>query len=183
MATGLKTTKINTPENGNKEKTLLKELFAEELKSNYWAEKQLSKVLLRMSKGATAIELSNAFKQHITITESHINRLEQTFKILGVPARGKKCESVDGLVKEAQQVMETTEKDTAVRDVALIISAQKIEHYEIAAYGSLVKLANTIGKPDIAHLMQQTLDEEKEADKILTQIAESGININADIER
>ena len=161
------------------EETKLKELFIEELKDIYWAEKHLTKALPKMKKAATSNELANAFEQHLTVTEAQIGRVEQVFELLGMSTRSKKCEAMEGLVKEAQAVIEDTEKGTATRDVALIIAAQKVEHYEIATYGSLTQLAKTMGRDDIASLMQQTLDEEKQADQLLTQLAESGININA----
>lgn len=161
------------------EETKLKELFVEELKDIYWAEKHLTKALPKMRKAATSNELANAFEQHLTVTENQIGRVEQVFELLDMTARAKKCEAMEGLVKEAQGVIEDTDKGSATRDVALIIASQKVEHYEIATYGSLVQLAKTMGRDDIATLMQQTLDEEKEADQLLTQLAESGININA----
>jgi ferritin-like metal-binding protein YciE len=164
------------------EETKLKELFVEELKDIYWAEKHLTKALPKLKKAATSTELANAFDQHLTITEAQIGRVEQVFELLGVPVRAKKCEAMDGLVKEAQAVIEDTDKGSATRDVALIIAGQKVEHYEIATYGSLTQLAKTMGRDDIATLMQQTLDEEKQADQILTDLAVSGININADNE-
>lgn len=164
------------------EQTKLKELFVAELRDIYWAEKHLTKALPRMQKAATSNELANAFAQHLTITESQIGRLEQAFEMMGITARAKKCEAMNGLVKEAEELIEDTDKGTATRDVALILAGQKVEHYEIATYGSLTQLAKTMGRDDIATLMQQTLDEEKQADQILTELAVSGININADNE-
>lgn len=164
------------------EGTMLKELFVDELKDIYWAEKHLTKALPKMSKGSTSEELANAFQEHLTVTEEQIKRIEQVFELLEMPARAKKCEAMDGLVKEAQSLMEDLPKGTIVRDAGLIIAAQKVEHYEIAAYGSLVQLAKTMGENEIANLLQETLDEEKEADQILTELAVSGINIGADNE-
>lgn len=164
------------------DRTMLTELFLDELKDIYWAEKHLTKALPKMQKAASSEELSSAFDDHLSVTEEQISRLEEVFEILDIPARGKKCEAMDGLVREGQQVMEELPKGTSVRDAGLIISAQKIEHYEIAAYGSLVQLAKTIGRQDVAELLQQTLDEEKEADQLLTELAESGINISAESE-
>lgn len=164
------------------EETMLKELFVDELKDIYWAEKHLTKALPKMSKGSTSEELANAFQEHLTVTEEQIKRIEQVFELLEMPARAKKCEAMDGLVKEAQSLMEDLPKGTIVRDAGLIIAAQKVEHYEIAAYGSLVQLAKTMGENEIANLLQETLDEEKEADQILTELAVSGINIGADNE-
>lgn len=164
------------------EETKLKELFVEELKDIYWAEKHLTKALPKMKKAATSTELANAFDEHLTVTQQQIERVEQVFEMLDLTPRAKKCDAMEGLVKEAQAVIEDTDDGTATRDVALIIAAQKVEHYEIATYGSLVQLAKTMGNDDIASLLQQTLDEEKEADVLLTELAVSGINLNAENE-
>lgn len=164
------------------EETMLKELFIEELRDIYWAEKHLTKALPKMKKAATSEELANAFDEHLRVTEGQIERVEQVFELLELTARAKKCEAMDGLVKEAQEVIEELPKGSAVIDAGLIISAQKVEHYEIAAYGSLVQLAKTMGENEIANLLQQTLDEEKEADQLLTELAVSGINISAENE-
>lgn len=164
------------------EETMLRELFVEELRDIYWAEKHLTKALPKMKKAATSEELANAFEEHLAVTEGHIERVEQVFEILDMAARAKKCEAMDGLVKEAQNVIEEMPKGSAVIDAGLIIAGQKVEHYEIAAYGSLVQLAKTMGENEIANLLQQTLDEEKEADQLLTELAVSGINISAESE-
>ena len=166
----------------NGEETKLKELFIEELRDIYWAEKHLVKALPKLRKACTSQELANAFEDHLAVTEEQVARVEQTFELLDMAPRAKKCEAMEGLVKEAQGAIEDTDKGTATRDVALIIAAQKVEHYEIATYGSLVQLAKTMGRDDIAELMQATLDEEKETDVLLTELAVSGININADNE-
>lgn len=165
-----------------KEETKLKELFIDELKDIYWAEKHLTKALPKMRKAATSTELANAFEQHLTVTENQISRLEQAFELLEMTPRAKKCEAMEGLVKEAQSIIEDTDDGSATRDVGLIMAGQKVEHYEIATYGSLAQLAKTMGRDDISSLMQQTLDEEKQADQLLTDLAVSGININADNE-
>jgi ferritin-like metal-binding protein YciE len=170
-----------TAENKSEE-TMLKELFVDELKDIYWAEKHLTKALPKMKKAATSEELASAFEEHLEVTQGHIQRLEQTFEMLNMAARAKKCEAMEGLVKEAEQVISELPKGTMVRDAGLIISGQKVEHYEIAAYGSLVQLAKTMGETEIADLLQMTLDEEKEADQMLTELAVSGINIGAEEE-
>jgi ferritin-like metal-binding protein YciE len=164
---------------GKSEETMLKELFIDELKDIYWAEKHLTKALPKMKKAATSEELANAFDEHLAVTEEQIGRLEEVFEMLEMTPRAKKCEAMEGLVEEAQGIIEDLPKGTAVRDAGLIIAGQKVEHYEIAAYGSLVQLAKTMGENDIAELLQQTLDEEKEADQTLTELAVSGINISA----
>jgi ferritin-like metal-binding protein YciE len=164
------------------EETMLKELFVEELKDIYWAEKHLTKALPKMKKAATSEELANAFDEHLAVTQEQVGRVEQVFELLDMAPRAKKCEAMDGLVKEAQEVIEELPKGSAVIDAGLIIAAQKVEHYEIAAYGSLVQLAKTMGENEIADLLQQTLDEEKEADQLLTELAVSGINISAENE-
>ncbi len=164
------------------EETMLRELFIEELKDIYWAEKHLLKALPKMKKAATSEELASAFEEHLAVTEEQVKRAEQVFDLLELSPRAKKCEAMDGLVKEAQEIIEDTPKGTSVRDAGLIIAAQKVEHYEIAAYGSLVQLAKTMGENEVADLLQLTLDEEKETDLLLTELAVSGINISADNE-
>ncbi|MBD0368778.1 MAG: ferritin-like domain-containing protein, partial [Flavisolibacter sp.] len=162
--------------------TALKELFMDELRDIYWAEKHLIKALPRMRKAATSEELANAFEQHLTVTEGQVERLEEAFDMLEAKARAVKCEAMEGLVKESERIIDETQKGSSTRDAGLIISAQKVEHYEIAAYGSLVQLAKTMGRNDVADLLHQTLEEEKQADQMLTELAVSGININADNE-
>src|SRR5437762_892758 len=174
-----KNTRTSTMKN---DMTMLRELFVDELKDIYWAEKHLTKALTKMQKAATSPDLATAFAEHLQVTQNQIERVEQVFELLDMPARAKKCEAMSGLVKEAQELMEELPKGTAVRDAGLIIAGQKVEHYEIAAYGSLVQLAKTMGENDIADILQQTLDEEKEADQMLTELAVSGINISADNE-
>ncbi len=164
------------------EETMLRELFIEELKDIYWAEKHLVKALPKMKKAATSEELASAFEEHLAVTEEQVKRAEQVFDLMDMTPRAKKCEAMDGLVKEAQGIIEDTPKGSAVRDAGLIIAAQKVEHYEIAAYGSLVQLAKTMGENEVADLLQVTLDEEKETDQLLTELAVSGINISADNE-
>ncbi len=158
---------------------MLEELFVDELKDIYWAEKHLTKVLPRMQKAATSDQLKTAFSDHLETTLRQIGRLEQAFEIMGKKAQAKKCEAMDGITKEGEGIIEDTEKGSLTRDVGLIMAGQKVEHYEIATYGSLAQLAKTLGKNDIADLMRQTLEEEKQADELLTQIAENNINVQA----
>jgi ferritin-like metal-binding protein YciE len=164
------------------DETMLNELFLDELKDIYWAEKHLTKALPKMSKAASSPELADAFTQHLSETEGQIGRIEQVFEMLDMAPKAKKCEAMEGLVKEAQSLMEELPKGSKVRDAGMIISAQKVEHYEIAAYGSLVQLAKTMGKNDIANVLAQTLEEEKRTDQKLTQLAETSINIEAESE-
>ena len=164
------------------EETKLKELFVEELKDIYSAEKQLTKALPKMAKSATSEELADAFQNHLAQTEEQIGRVEQVFELLEMTPRAKKCEGMAGLIQEGQQAMEDTDDGTATRDAALIIAAQKVEHYEIASYGSLVQLAKTIGLDEAVNILQTTLDEEKETDVLLTELAVSSVNINAENE-
>lgn len=164
------------------EETKLKELFVEELKDIYSAEKQLTKALPKMAKAATSEELADAFQNHLAQTEEQIGRVEQVFELLEMTPRAKKCEGMAGLIQEGQQAMEDTDDGTATRDAALIIAAQKVEHYEIASYGSLVQLAKTIGLDEAVNILQTTLDEEKETDVLLTELAVSSVNINAENE-
>lgn len=155
------------------------ELFVEELKDIYWAESHLAKALPKMSKGATSKELSKAIDDHQKETEGHIERLKQVFENLGEKPQGKKCEAMEGLLAEGEEILGDTEKDTMVRDAGIIIASQKIEHYEIASYGSLVALAKKMGHNDSAKLLEKTLEEEKKADALLTKIAEEHVNEEA----
>jgi len=147
----------------------LQELFVEEVRDIYDAEKQLVKALPKMAKAAESAELRAAFEEHLEITRAHVGRLEEVFKGLGMAARGKTCEGMKGLIEEGQEAME--EMEGTVLDAALIASAQKVEHYEIATYGTLATFAEVLGLEDAKDLLGQTLDEEKEADEKLTQIA------------
>jgi len=152
------------------------ELFMEELKDIYWAEKNLVKALPKMQKAATSEELSTCIKNHLEETKEHVARLEQVFELLDKKPQAKKCEAMEGLIAEGQEVVADTEQDTAVRDAGIIIASQKIEHYEISAYGSLRTLANVMGHTAVAKLLEQTLEEEKNADSLLTEVAESTVN-------
>jgi ferritin-like metal-binding protein YciE len=147
----------------------LQELFVEEVRDIYDAEKQLVKALPKLAKAAESAELRGAFEEHLEITRAHVGRLEEVFKLLGVAARGKTCEGMKGLIEEGQEAME--EMEGTVLDAALIASAQKVEHYEIATYGTLATFAEVLGMEDAKDLLGQTLDEEKEADQKLTEIA------------
>src|SRR3954463_3564825 len=147
----------------------LNELFVEEVKDIYDAEKQLVKALPKMAKATENSDLRGAFEAHLEITKAHVSRLEEVFRILGVPARGKTCEGMKGLIEEGQKAIQ--EMEGTVLDAALIASAQKVEHYEIATYGTLATFAEVLDMQDAKDLLGQTLDEEKEADEKLTQIA------------
>ncbi len=153
--------------------------FVDELKDIYWAEKLLSKSLPKLKKAATSTELSAAFEKHTEETLMHISTLEEVFDLLGEARRGKKCEAMEGLVAEAQGVIEETEDGSMLRDAGLILAAQKVEHYEIATYGTLVVFAQHMGHHKVANLLQNTLDNEKETDVALTRIAMNAINEQA----
>jgi ferritin-like metal-binding protein YciE len=153
----------------------LEKLFLEELKDIYNAEKQLLRALPRMAKAADSPELQQAFNKHTKETEGQVQRLERVFQELGQSARGKTCKGMQGLVEEGKEIMEK-EGEGPVIDAALIASAQKVEHYEIAAYGCLRTYAQLLGLEQAVQLLQQTLEEEEATDKILTELGESGIN-------
>jgi ferritin-like metal-binding protein YciE len=157
----------------------LKELFVEELKDIFWAENHLVQALPKMKEAATSTELKNAFEEHLQTTRNQVERLKEVFKMLGEQAQGKECEAMKGLTKEAEGIIEDTEAGTATRDVALIIAAQKVEHYEIATYGALAQLGRTLGLLEVATLLDITLEEEKETDHLLTTIAEDHVNYQA----
>lgn len=162
--------------------TQLEKLFTDSLKDIYWAEKHLTKELPKMQKAATTQELKDAIDEHTAQTEEHVARLEQIFEIMGKKAQAKKCDGMEGLTKEGQSVVEETEDGSMTRDAGIIMSAQKVEHYEIAAYGSLVALANTMGQTEVAEILSTTLEEEKQTDAMLSEIAESEINWEAEQE-
>jgi len=156
----------------------LHELFVDELKDILGAEKQLVVGLKKMSKATQSEELRQAFNEHLTQTEGQIERLKEVFQSLGKAARGKKCKAMEGLLKEADEIIESFEGDPAL-DAALISAAQKVEHYEIASYGCLVTYAKLMEHTEAEQLLQQTLDEEKQTDVLLTEIAMSGVNESA----
>ena len=164
------------------DETMLQELFLDSVKDIYWAEKSLTKVLPKMSKAATSPELQQAFTEHLRVTEGQVTRLEQVFELLGKKAAGVKCDAMVGLTKEAETMIQETKKGSKTRDVALIMAAQKVEHYEIASYGSMATLAAQMGLSEAKELLGQTLQEEKDTDALLTQIAESSINEQAEQE-
>ena len=167
------------PKQQSDDRSMLAELFLDSIKDIYWAEKNLVKTLPKMQKAATSQELKDAFEDHLAITQTQAERLEQVFEILGEKVQAKKCDAMAGLIEEGKGIIEETEKGTATRDVGLILAAQKIEHYEIATYGGLAQLAKTLGYTEIKDILGTTLDEEKEADETLSQIAEASINIEA----
>lgn len=153
----------------------LEKLFLEELKDVYNAEKQILRALPRMAKAAESPQLAQAFTQHLSETKGQVQRLERIFKELGQTARGKKCKGMEGLLEEGKEVLEE-EGEPAVIDAALIASAQRVEHYEIAAYGCLRAYASLLGYSEAERLLQQTLKEEEAADLKLSRLSESGIN-------
>lgn len=165
--------------NGKTMEPALAELFADSIKDIYWAEKHLVKALPKMQKAATSPELKDAFAEHLEVTKTHVTRLEQAFESLGKKAQGKKCDAMEGITTEGDSIITDTEPGTSTRDVGLILAGQKVEHYEIATYGGLAQLATTLGLTDVADLLNQTLEEEKEADVLLTEIAENNINYEA----
>ena len=168
-----------TGKSGKMENSEFHDFFVDELKDIYWAEKHLVKALPKMKKAATTPELADAFEKHTQETQTHIETLEQVFALLGEKPQGKKCDAMEGLLSEADSIIEDTEKGTLVRDAGLILAAQKVEHYEIATYGTLRTFAENMGHSDVVNLLQQTLDNEKATDLALTEIAEGSINEEA----
>lgn len=156
----------------------LMKLFEDELKDIYWAEKALTKAIPKMIKNATSEELVKALENHLEETKEQVTRLEQVFEIIGKKAIAKKCEAMDGLIREAGEIMESCETG-AMCDAGIIAATQKVEHYEIASYGTLRQFAETLGLDEVVDLLQTTLDEEKAADEKLSEVAISSINIEA----
>jgi len=157
----------------------LHELYVDELKDLYSAENQLLKALPKMAKKATALELKNAFTEHLEVTRTQVGRLEEIFSTLDMSPKGKKCKAMEGLIEEGQEVL-AQDGEAAVIDAALIACAQRVEHYEMAGYGCVRAFAKLLGFDDAAKLLQTTLDEEAEADDKLTELAETVINIEAE---
>lgn len=154
------------------------DLLIDELRDLYHAEKQLVKALPKMAKATKSDRLRQAFEHHLEETKGHVERLEQVFEQMDTRSRGKPCQAMEGLIEEAKEMMEEI-KTPEVLDAALITAAQKVEHYEIASYGSVRALAEALGQPEVAKLLGQTLQEEKEADEKLNQIAISDVNKKA----
>jgi ferritin-like metal-binding protein YciE len=163
--------------NSSMQSSQLMKLFEYQLKDIYWAEKALTKAIPKMIKKATSQELTDALTSHLAETKNQVTRLEQVFETIGKKATAKKCDAMEGLTKEAEEIMESTEEG-AMRDAGIILTVQKVEHYEIATYGTLCAFARTLGQNDIEALLQQTLDEERECDVLLSEIAQL-INLEA----
>ncbi len=157
----------------------LTEFLHDEIKDIYWAEKHIAAALPKMKKAATSQELKDAFEEHLSVTKTHVERLEKVFELMGAKPQAKKCDAMEGILKEGTSIIEDTEEGTATRDVGLILAAQKVEHYEISTYGGLRQVASTLGLDDVAALLEETLSEEKEADIALTEVAEQHVNYEA----
>ena len=167
----------------NDSQSLLREFFVDELQDIYWAEKHLVETLPKMREAATTSQLKQAFDNHLSATMVHVSRLEEIFQMINEDATAKKCKAMAGITAEGEGIISETESNTLTRDVGLIFAAQKAEHYEIATYGCMAQLAKTLGRVDIAQILHETLEDEKEADQILTEIAENNINMEAASEK
>jgi ferritin-like metal-binding protein YciE len=154
------------------------DLFVDTLKDIYYAEKQIYKALPKMAKAAASDELRAAFEKHHGETEGQIERLEQIFELMGKPARGKKCDAIEGIIDEGKEIMEEY-ADTPALDAGLLAAAQAVEHYEISRYGTLKTWANQLGHKDAVKLIDQTLAEEKKTDEALSKLAVSAVNAEA----
>lgn len=168
-----------TGKTGKMEDSEFHEFFVDELKDIYWAEKHLAKALPKFKKAATSPELAAAFEKHTEETKRHIETLDKVFELLEEKAQAKKCDAMEGLLEEADSIIEDTDSGTLVRDAGLILAAQKVEHYEIATYGTLRVFAENMGHTEVVELLSQTLEEEKATDVALTQIAEGFVNQQA----
>lgn len=156
----------------------LKKLYIEELRDLYNAEQQITKALPKMVEATSSPDLKKAFQEHLEQTHQHVQRLEQIFEKLGESPKGKTCKGMEGLIREGEEMIKEN-ADAAVRNAGLISAAQRVEHYEMAGYGTVRTYAKLLKQDEAARLLQQTLDEEGATDKKLTQLAESGINIEA----
>ncbi len=159
--------------------SMLEGFFHDEVKDIYWAEKHLVKTLPKMASAATSPELKEAFTSHLAETKVHVQRLEEVFGLLEAKPQAKKCDAMEGITKEGDGIIDETEDGTSTRDVGLILAGQKVEHYEISTYGGLAQLARNLGRDDIAEILETTLEEEKSADELLTEVAENSVNYAA----
>lgn len=162
--------------------SLLEKFFLDQLKDIYYAEQKITQALPKMQEAATTDQLKEAFEDHLYETQKHVKRLEKVFEIVGVKPEGKKCEAIEGITKEAEEIIKETEEGTMTRDAALIMAAQKVEHYEIATYGGLIQFAITMGLPQVADVLEKTIWEEENTDARLTEIAEEDVNLQAEQE-
>jgi ferritin-like metal-binding protein YciE len=167
-----------TPQKSTMQSSQLMKLFEDELKDIYWAEKALTKGIPKMIKNASSEELIEALTSHLKETEQHVKRLEKVFESFGQRAVAKKCEAMQGLLEEAEEIMEECETGVMC-DAGIISAAQKVEHYEIASYGTLRQFAETLGLTEAAGLLLDTLEEEKRADIKLTEVATNTVNVEA----
>ena len=174
MATEIVTVAVNTPAHSK-----LKEFFVDQLQDIFWAEQKMVKTLEKLKDSATTIRLKESFNDHLKETKQHVERLKDIFALINEAAEEKKCKAMAGIIDEGEDIIDETDKGSAQRDVGLIFAAQKAEHYEIATYGGLATLARTLGYSQIAEILEKTLLEEKQADEMLTYIAENGINFAA----
>lgn len=173
------TAKTASPKTGKMENSEFHKFFVDELKDIYWAEKHLATALPKMKKASTSEKLASAFEKHTAETKTHVETLEKVFSLLEEKAVAKKCDAMEGLLAEAKSIMEDTEKESMTRDAGLILAAQKVEHYEIATYGTLIAFATSMGHSDVANLLQNTLSQEKATDVALTKIAVNSVNEQA----
>ncbi|HEY7091012.1 MAG TPA: ferritin-like domain-containing protein [Tepidisphaeraceae bacterium] len=156
----------------------LQDLYVDELRDLLSAENQILKALPKMAKAASSPQLARAFQEHLNQSQEHVARLTRIFEMMGEKPRAKKCKGMEGIIEEGKDLVDEAETDEA-RDAAMISAAQKVEHYEMASYGAVRTYAKHLGQNEAAELLQRTLDEEGETDKKLTQLAESGINVQA----
>lgn len=167
----------------NMKESPLHKFFIDGLKDMYYAEKKLVEALKKMEDAATTEELKDAFEEHQFQTQTHYSRLEKIFRLLEEEPEEKTCKAMDGLIKEAEEIISNTQEGSMTRDAALIIAAQKVEHYEIASYGGLTQLAITMKHKKVADILEKTLQEEEDTDLLLTEIAETSINMEAEEEK
>ncbi|MFC6268555.1 YciE/YciF ferroxidase family protein [Frigoriflavimonas asaccharolytica] len=176
MATKKKETEKIQPKKDAAEN--LRDFLVDGLKDLYWAEKALVKNLPKMKKNASSKKLQDGIEKHLGETKNQVTRLEKAFEAMGEKPKAEKCDAMDGLLKEAESIMEETEIG-AIRDAAIIAASQKVEHYEIASYGTLATYAKLLGEKEVHKLLKETINEEKNCDKDLSKLAESEINIKA----
>src|SRR5438128_8655071 len=164
--------------NGSMKLDTIQKLYTDELRDLYNAENQLLKALPKMAKGASSEDLKDAFEKHLEQTKSHVERLEEVFQEIGETPKGKTCKAMKGLIEEGSEILKEDGEESVI-DAGIIVAAQKVEHYEIAGYGSVRTFAQLLGQDKSAELLQQTLDEESEANELLNELAEDIVNPEA----
>ena len=165
-------------QNENQDDSRLEVFFQDQLRDIYWAEQHMVKAIPKMVDAASSNELKSALNEHLNATKEHVVRLERVFELLNQEPEANKCKAMAGIIDEGEEIIDDTEEKTDTRNVGVVFAARKVEHYEIATYGSIIQLAKALGHDDISNILEQTLSEEKQADESLFKLADNFVNTN-----